>query len=218
MNKSRLLVHALTIMLTISCSEKRVTLLVESNLPFGAVEFDKIESTDYMPAFEEGCRFKAEIDSIAACPDAPTFNTIEALEGSGRLIACVGNVFFNLMESDADDIMKGREGHSWQTESSSYLYMNETLFNRVKTYMTTESSGLTVEQQKCLKILPLLCKRRALLDEEVKARFREIQNRLGELRVNFAENNKRATPITHVTDLKRLEGLPESQLEAAAAR
>ena len=124
MNKSRLLLYALTIMLTISCSEKRVNpFFVESNLPFGAVEFDKIESTDYMPAFEEGFRrFKAEIDSIAACPDAPTFeNTIEALEGSGRLLARVGNVFFNLMESDADDIMKETEKKviPMQTESSS---------------------------------------------------------------------------------------------------
>lgn len=227
MNKSRLLLYALTIMLTISCSEKRVNpFFVESNLPFGAVEFDKIESTDYMPAFEEGFRrFKAEIDSIAACPDAPTFeNTIEALEGSGRLIARVGNVFFNLMESDADDIMKETEKKviPMQTESSSYLYMNETLFNRVKTlYDNRESSGLTVEQQKVLeKYYRRFVKGGALLDEEVKARFVEIQNRLGELRVNFAENNLNESNayILHVTDLKRLEGLPESQLEAAAAR
>ena len=108
-----------------------------------------------MPAFEEGFRrFKAEIDSIAACPDATLRNTIEALEGSGRLLARVGNVFFNLMESDADDIMKETEKKviPMQTESSSYLYMNETLFNRVKTlYDNRESSGLTVEQQKVLE-------------------------------------------------------------------
>ena len=56
MNKS-VIVAAAAALLFMSCSENRVNpFFEESKLPYGAVEFDKIQSTDYMPAFEEGFR------------------------------------------------------------------------------------------------------------------------------------------------------------------
>ena len=79
MNKPIIITIAVLTMLTMSCSENRTNpLLEESKLPYGAVEFDKIRSTDYLPAFEEALsQLKANIDAIAACADAPTFeNTI----------------------------------------------------------------------------------------------------------------------------------------------
>ena len=130
----------------------------ESKLPYGAVEFDKIQSSDYLPAFEEGFRqFKADIDAVAACPDAPTFeNTIEALESSGRLLNKVSAVFFNLMETDADDLMKETEEKviPMQTEADSYLYMNEVIFKRIKQLYDSKDNGdLTTEQIKVLEKL-----------------------------------------------------------------
>ena len=89
MNKSSIIVAAVAAFLCMSCSENRNNpFFQESQLPYGAVEFDKIESTDYLPAFEEGVRqFKANIDHIAACADAPTFeNTIEPLELCDNLL------------------------------------------------------------------------------------------------------------------------------------
>ena len=179
-----------------TCTEKRTNpFFEESKAPYGAVEFDKIKSSDYMPAFEEGFRqFKTDIDAVAACTDAPTFvNTIEALEASGDLLSKVSSVFFNLMETDADDIMKETEKKviPMQTEADSYLYMNEVIFKRIKElYDNKDNIGLTVEQIKVLeKYYRRFVKGGALLDEQAKARYVEIQNRLGELRVKFANNN-----------------------------
>ena len=217
----------MALMLTTSCSEKKTNpFFEESKAPYGAVEFDKISSEDYLPAFEEGFkRLKAEIDEIAACPDAPTFqNTVEALEASGRLLDRVASVFFNLMETDADDLMKETEEKviPMQTEADSYLYMNEVIFNRIKTlYDSKENLGLTTEQKKVLeKYYRRFVKGGALLKGADKDRFVEIQNRLGLLRVKFAKNNldESNAYILHVTDRSRLEGLPQDQLDAAATR
>ena len=226
MNKS-VIVAAVAAVLCMSCSEKRVNpFFEESKLPYGAVEFDKIQTTDYMPAFEEGFRqFKANIDKIAACADAPTFeNTIEPLELCDDLLSRVSSVFYNLMETDADDIMKETEEKviPMETESNSYLYMNEVIFKRIKTlYDTQNEIGLTIEQQKVLeKYYRRFVMGGALLDEKAKARFVEIQNRMGELRIKFAKNNldESNAYVLNVTDIKRLEGLSQDQLEAAAAR
>ena len=204
-----------------SCTENRNNpFFEESKLPYGAVEFDKIQSTDYLPAFEEGFRqFKADIDAVAACPDAPTFeNTIEALESSGRLLNKVSAVFFNLMETDADDLMKETEEKviPMQTEADSYLYMNEVIFKRIKQLYDSKDNGdLTTEQIKVLeKYYRRFVKGGALLDDKAKVRFVEIQNRLGELRIKFAKNNldESNAYVLNVTDIKRLEGLSQDQL------
>ena len=226
MNKTIFTIAAAAVIF-MSCSENRNNpFFEESQLPYGAVEFDKIRSSDYLPAFEEGFRqFKADIDAVAACPDAPTFqNTIEALESSGRLLNKVSAVFFNLMETDADDLMKETEEKviPMQTEADSYLYMNEVIFKRIKQlYDSKDNGGLTTEQIKVLeKYYRRFVKGGALLDDKAKARFVEIQNRLGELRIKFAKNNldESNAYVLNVTDIKRLEGLSQDQLEAAATR
>ena len=226
MNKT-LITAAIAAVTFMSCSENRNNpFFEESKLPYGAVEFDKIQSTDYMPAFEEGFRqFKANIDQIAACADAPTFeNTIEPLELCDDLLSRVSSVFYNLMETDADDIMKETEEKviPMETEANSYLYMNEVIFKRIKAlYDAQNEIGLTVEQQKVLeKYYKRFVKGGALLDDKAKERFVEIQNRLGELRIKFAKNNldESNAYVLNVTDIKRLEGLPQDQLDAAAAR
>ena len=226
MNKTIFTIAAVAVSF-MSCTGNRTNpFFEESKLPYGAVEFDKIQSSDYLPAFEEGFRqFKADIDVVAACPDAPTFeNTIEALESSGRLLNKVSAVFFNLMETDADDLMKETEEKviPMQTEADSYLYMNEVIFKRIKQlYDSKDNGGLTTEQIKVLeKYYRRFVKGGALLDDKAKARFVEIQNRMGELRIKFAKNNldESNAYVLNVTDIKRLEGLSQDQLEAAATR
>ena len=217
----------MAVMLTMSCNKKSTNpFFVESKAPYGAVEFDKISSTDYMPAFEEGFRqFKANIDKLAACADDPTFqNTIEPLESADDLLARVSSVFYNLMETDADDIMKETEEKviPMETEADSYLYMNDAIFKRIKKLNDNKDNlGLTVEQKKVLeKYYRRFVTGGALLDEKAKARFVEIHNRLGELRIRFANNNldESNAYVLNVTDASRLKGLPQDQLEAAATR
>ena len=129
--------------------------LADSALPFGAPEFSKYKSTDYEAAFMEGlAEQRAEIDAIATQNSSPTFdNTIGALERSGKKLAKVTGVFFNLNETDADDVMRETEKKLSPilTEHSAYMTMNEELFARVKTlYDTKASLGLTREQEMVL--------------------------------------------------------------------
>ena len=228
MNKSTLIVTAFAAMLTMSCSNRNNPFFQESQLPYGAVEFDKIQSKDYMPAFEEGFRqLKADIDAIAASEETPTFqNTIEQLEASGQLLSRVSGVFYNLMETDADDVMKETEEKiiPLQTEADSYLYMNEKVFNKVRLLYVNRDNNqpyMNVEQKKVLeKYFRRFARNGALLVYENRNRFVAIQNELAQLRIKFAKNNldESNAYVLHVTDIKRLEGLPQDQLDAAAAR
>ena len=215
--------------LCMSCSElKNNPFLQESQLPYGAVEFDKIKSSDFLPAFEEGFRqFKRDIDKIAACEESPTFeNTIEPLEASGQLLKRVGGVFYNLIETDADDIMKETEEKiiPLQTDADAYLYMNEKIFNKIRILNLNKDSDnplLTVEQKKVIeRYYRRFVEGGAFLTNEDKGRFLANQNELAQLRVQFAKNNldESNAYVLHVTDIKRLEGLPQDQLDAATAR
>ena len=69
-------------------TQRENPLLAESELPFGAPDFSKIQVSDYLPAFEVGIRQnREEIAAIVANPEPPTFkNTILALEESGKLL------------------------------------------------------------------------------------------------------------------------------------
>ena len=229
MKKITLFAAVLPVILTMSCSElKNNPFLQESQLPYGAVEFDKIKSSDFMPAFEEGFRqYKKDIDKIAACKESPTFeNTIEPLEASGQLLKRVSGVFFNLIETDADDIMKETEEKiiPLQTDADAYLYMNEEIFNKIRILNLNKDSYqpyLTVEQKKVIeKYYRRFTEGGAFLTYDDRGRFLANQNELAQLRVQFAKNNldESNAYVLHVTDIKRLEGLPQDQLDAAALR
>ena len=78
-----------------SCKMSENPLLVESPLPYGAPQFDKIRAEHYMPAFKQGiAEAKAEIDAIVDNQEAPSFaNTIEALEFAGKTLNRVSGIF-----------------------------------------------------------------------------------------------------------------------------
>ena len=65
--------------------------LTEWDTPYGIPPFDKIKTSDYIPAIKAGiAEQQAEIDAITACEEAPTFeNTIVPLELSGRILSKV---------------------------------------------------------------------------------------------------------------------------------
>ena len=145
---------SLLIMLTnISCGEKNEgsALLRDSKAPFGAPEFHLYSVDQYKDAFEKGIAEKrADIKKIIENSDAPTFeNTIEAIEKSGKLLDKVSLIFFTLNESDNSDEMTEVENHvvPLLTDLSGYIYMNDSLFARIRTlYDAKENLGLDEEQ------------------------------------------------------------------------
>ena len=215
---------AMALVALTACNAKHDNpVLMESSLPFGAPEFAKYESTDYEPAFMEGfAQQRAEIDAIVANTEAPTFdNTIAALERSGKKLAKATGVFFNLNETDADDVMRDAEKRLSPlfTEHSAYMTMNEALFARIKAlYDDKANLGLTREQEMVLdKYYRMFVKGGALLDADKKAQLMEIEKQLSLASIEFGENALAETNAFElvITDEKDLAGLPQSSINAA---
>ena len=98
----------------------------------------------------------AEIERIAADPAPPDFeNTIAALERSGRLLARVGGVFWNLAATDTtpelQEIERDISGALARHENE--ILLNAALFARVDAlYARRDALALTPEQARVLEL------------------------------------------------------------------
>ena len=196
----------------------------EYNTPHQTVPFDKIKMEHYEPAIMEGIKqHAAEVEAIITNPETPTFeNTIVALEYAGELLDRVVTVFFTLNSAETSDEMQelAQKLSPMLTEHSNNISLDERLFERIKAvYETTDMSTLTPEQQRLLqKSYENLARNGANLNEEDKAKYRELTTELSQATLAFGQNTLKATNsfALNVTDSTRLKGLPESALEAAA--
>ncbi|HMM11246.1 MAG TPA: M3 family metallopeptidase [Bacteroidales bacterium] len=192
--------------------------------PYEIPPFEKIQLTDYMPAFRAGMEEqRKEVEAIANNPEAPTFaNTVEALEHSGALLTRVSDVFFNLNSSLTSDSMQAlaKEVSPLLSAHQDDIMLNQQLFERIKAlHEQMESLNLTPEQQMLLtKLYKRFVRGGALLSSEQKEQLRKINEELSLLSLQFgdnvlAENNKFKV---FIENKEELAGLPESFLSAAA--
>ena len=221
---------ALSIMLTqTACnsggSDEKNSILKESNAPFGAPEFENFKVEDYKEAFDRGFAEKrADIKRIIENSEAPTYaNTIDALEISGKTLEKVTSIFFTLNESDNTEEMTEIENYvvPKMTELNGYIFMNDTLFNRIRTlYDTKESLGLNEEQ--CIVLenyYNSFVRGGALLNGNDKAALLDIDTKLGLASIKFSSNllaDNKAFKLV-ITDEKELAGLPQNVIDAAAS-
>ena len=201
------------------------SILAESKAPFGAPEFDKFKIEDYKPAFDYGFAEKrADVKAIIENKEEPTYaNTIDALEMSGKSLEKVSSIFFNLNESENTPQMTEIEEYvvPKMTELSGYIYMNDTLFNRIRTlYDKRESLNLTEEQMIVLdNYYQSFVRGGALLNEEEKAKLIDIDTKLGLAQIKFSSNllaDNKAFKLV-ITNKADLAGLPQNIIDAAAA-
>ena len=196
----------------------------EYDTPHQTVPFNKIKVEHYEPAIMEGIKqHAAEVEAIVNNPEEPTFeNTIVALEYAGSLLDRVVTVFFTLNHAETSDEMQelAQKLSPVLTEHSNNISLNEKLFARIKAvYETVDRSTLTIEQQRLLQnSYDGFARSGANLNEEDKAKYRELTTELGQATLAFGQNTLKATNsyALNVTDSTRLAGLPESALEAAA--
>ncbi len=193
--------------------------------PYGVPPFDKIAVGHYMQAFEDGMKQQlAQVEAIATNKDMPTFeNTIEAYEKSGELLDKVSNVFFNLSSAHTNDSLQAiaKEISPKLSAHSDNIFLNGQFFNKVKAlYDQREQLDLTVEQNKLLEnYYKRFVRAGAALNEDQKAKMRELNERMSVLSVQFGENvlkenNKFQIIISNESELA---GLPESVKAAGAA-
>src|SRR5690606_32092033 len=162
--------------------------------PHGVPPFDKIRSEHFKPAYEEALRqHSAEVDSIAAITEAPTFeNTILALENAGTLLTRVSYVFSNLSSSTTNDTLKALDTELAPKLAAhrDNISLNERLFGRVKTvWDQRDTLDLNSEQLMLLeRSYKNFVRNGANLNEADKTELRQINAQIAELTTQFGQN------------------------------
>ncbi|MBR4898397.1 MAG: M3 family metallopeptidase [Prevotella sp.] len=194
--------------------------------PHDTVPFDRIRLEDFEPAFMEGIRRDNEqIEKTINNPAKPTFdNTIidkeDQTEGYYDLLDRVSTVFFNLLSAETNDEMDAlaQKIQPILTQHANDVRLNERLFERIK-YVHSHHRKLTPEEKMLLdNTYQGFVRSGALLDQEGKARLRQLTEEASMLSLQFSQNllKEQKAFTLHITDEKQLDGLPQSALEAAA--
>jgi len=195
-----------------------------STLPFGMPPFAEITDDDYRPAFDRGMAdHLAEIEAIAASPDAPTLdNTLLPLERSGQILDRVATVFFNKASADGNDATEALEEElaPQLAAHSDAIRLDSRLYSRIKTIhdqldeldLDPESRYLVQRYYAEFTIAG------AGLDDADKQKLREYNRELSTLTTRFEKNlladtNDLAVVIDDVADL---DGLEPGEISAAA--
>ena len=145
-----------SLMLITACTNTRENpFLTEWDTPYGIPPYDQIQVDDYIPAFQAGIeQDNKDIEAIINNPEAPTFqNTIEPLEQTGRLIAKVSGVLYNITETDRTDALDSvmEVATPMLSEHGDNISFNKALYDRVAAVYNSDQSKLTREQQMVLK-------------------------------------------------------------------
>ena len=191
--------------------------------PFQTPPFDQIKDEHFLPALIEGIsQRRAEIDAIINNPDAPTFeNTIGAMERSGKFLSKVSRVFSNLNSANSNpNLQKVAEQVTPElSKLSNYIYLNETLFNRIKTvYDGKENSDFNKEELRVLENYYLDFVRSGIaLNDEDKTKLKEINNELSMLQLKFGDNLRKETNAIGlvIENPDDLIGLPDAVIQGA---
>src|SRR5690606_22493839 len=211
----------------VSCDDtKQLTdnpLLMVYDTSNGVPPFNQIKSEHFKPAYEKALRqHRAEVDSIAAITDAPTFeNTILALEDAGQLLARVSYVFSNLSSSTTNDTLKALDTELAPKLAAhrDNISLNEQLFGRVKAvWDQRDDLGLNGEQRMLLeRSYKNFVRNGANLNDAAKTELREVNAQLAELTTQFGQNVLAETNVFElvVDNENRLAGLSDG-LKAAA--
>ncbi len=230
MNKIYLIL-LVSILFIAACNPKEEKNMTETNpllekfdTPFEVPPFDKIENKHYLPAFEEAMKAqKEEVDAIVNNTEEASFeNTIVALDNTGELLSTVRSVFYPLKSANTNSEMGeiAKEISPLLSKHGDDIALNEELFKRVKqVYDNKEKFSLNTEQMMLLKkTYDGFVRGGANLAEDKKTRFREINEKLSSLTLQFGdnllkENNGFNIVIENEDDLS---GLPKSVTQAAA--
>ena len=200
-------------------SQQDNPLLTESQLPFGAPDFSKIKTTDYLPAFEAAiAETRENIQKIVENKDSATFeNTILALEESGRKLDRVSRVFFALTEADKTDEIGEIEKkvQPMLTELDNEISFNKPLFERIKQVYDQQHDSLQGEDQKLLEeTYKDFVRKGALLSDDKMARMKEINLRISDLQQQWGDALQAATndAVVWVEKAEELAGLSEADI------
>jgi peptidyl-dipeptidase Dcp len=214
--KTLFMIGIATAMTLTACTNDN-PLLQQSDLPYGAPDFSKIQPAHYLPAIETAIREQREnIDKIVKNTEDPTFdNTILAFEESGALLARVASVFFGVVEADKTPELAETEKKVMPmlTDLENEITFNRQLFERIR--YVHDNEMLTGEKQKLTEeIYKKFVRSGALLPEDKMARMKEINLRISELQQQWGDQLPEATndAAVWVETKEELAGLSEADI------
>ena len=200
-------------------AQRENPLLQESEVPFGAPDFSKIQTSDYLPAFEAAIQqTRDHIQQIVENQDSATFeNTILALEESDRLLDRVSRVFFALTEAEKTPEIGEIEKkvQPMLTDLENEISFNKPLFERIRQVYDREHDTLTGEDQKLLEeTYKRFVRKGALLPDDKMERMKEINLRISDLQTQWGDMLSDATneAVVWVDKKEDLAGLSEADI------
>ena len=198
-------------------------LLQESTSPYNIPDFNKIQVSDYLPAFEVAIQQQRDnIQKIVDCKEPATFeNTILSLEESGRLLDRVSRVFFAIVEADKTPEIGEIEKkvQPMLTDLDNEIMFNKPLFERIMEVYDKQYDTLKGEDQKLLEeIYKEFVRSGALLSEEKMARMKEINLRISDLQQQWGDMLPDATndAVVWVDKKEDLAGLSDADIAQCA--
>ena len=209
-----------------SAEERKNPFFLPYNTPHDTAPFDRIRLEDFEEAFMEGIRRDNEqIAKTINNPKKPTFdNTIidkeDDTEDYYGLLDRVSTVFFNLLSAETNDELDAlaQKMQPILTQHANDVRLNKKLFERIR-YVHRHHRKLTPEEKMLLEnTYQGFVRSGALLDEAGKERLRQLTEEASMLSLQFSQNVLKETKAfsLHITDEARLEGLPQSAIDAAA--
>lgn len=199
-------------------------LLPESSLPFQLPPFDRIQDEHFEPAFAAAMAEELrEVEAIAGNPAAPTFdNTLVTLARSGRQLARVSRVFFNLNHACTNPARQQaeREIVPRLAAHDDAIWLNAGLFARIDAiHAKRQELNLDAESKRLLERTHRdFVRAGARLSDDGKARLKAINVGLAGLQAAFGQNVLQETNAStvFVDDRAQLAGLSDVEIAAAA--
>jgi peptidyl-dipeptidase Dcp len=194
-----------------------------SPLPYGLPDFGAIRPEHFAEAFDRAMAEQlAEIDAIKAGPEPATFdNTMVPLERSGQLLDRVGNVFYTFVSADSSPEIDALQ-ETYAPRLSAHgdaIRLDPVLYERISTVHADRASLDAESRYLVERYHTELTLAGAGLDDDAKARLKQLNERLASLTTRFeqqllADTNELALVVD---DLAELDGLTTGELSAAAA-
>jgi peptidyl-dipeptidase Dcp len=169
-------------------------LLQPWDTPYGLPPFDRVRPEHFRPAFDRAlAEQRTEIDAIAGSSEAPDFdNTVAAFDRSGRLLARLEGLFYNLSASETSPALQAvqLELAPLMAAHASAISMHAGLFARIDAVHARRAAlGLSGEPLRLVERIHLdFVRAGAKLGAPAQQRYAQVMQRLAELTTRFGQN------------------------------
>lgn len=205
-------------------AERQNPFLQPYDTKYEIAPFDRIETSDFIPAIKAGIAQQEEaVYNIVRNRAVPDFdNTILPLENLSPILERVSGVFYHYMEamSTPEFAAMADEAIPLLNDANNKLMLNEQLFQRIKSvYDMRDKMGLNDVQKRLVeKYYREFAEQGAALPADKKEELVRINNELSKLFIQFNRNLLNATNqfAVIVYDKNELSGLPEASVAQAA--